>query len=245
MRNAPPALDADRDRCRDPEGEEQREDRPVLEQAPAEITEQRRVHGPQDRRDEDVRREPGQTSEVHQPGREGRRSAAARDEPRHDQDIAAPFLEEVARPVEPALRDLPAEEPFHRRRAEPAADRVGRVVPGERACGRPEDDPLQRQLPAGGLDAADDHRGLTGERRDERVARADPEEKWVRPQRPGQQVDQTLEQSEQHDESVSSPRSGAVDLALETAPEQPSSHTDVSMRASRFTPVSIPSPSSR
>src|SRR6266480_4697230 len=62
--NAAPGLDAHGDDRRDPEGEEQRVDRLVLEQAPAEIAEQRAVHRPQDRRDEDVRREPRRPAKV-------------------------------------------------------------------------------------------------------------------------------------------------------------------------------------
>src|SRR5438093_2757418 len=75
-------LGSDRDERGDPEREREGEDRSVTEHAPAEIAEQSRERGPQDRGDEDERRESSRPAQSHKPRRERGRSAPAGNEAR-------------------------------------------------------------------------------------------------------------------------------------------------------------------
>src|SRR5262245_3845611 len=170
----------------------------VFEQAPAEIAEQRRVEGPQDRGQEDERHEAHHPAHVHEPGGEGRRGAAARDEAGDDEHVAPALAEETLGPVESLLGALAAEETADDRLADEAAEPVGRVVADERARGADGDHRRQRELSARRLNAADDHRRLARKGREERVADADPEQQRIRPDRPRQEVDEAVEEGEHH-----------------------------------------------
>jgi len=59
-------------------------------------------------------------------------------------------------------------------------------------------DVLRVALAARGLDAAHDHRRLARQRRENRVAHADPEEQRIGPRRAGEQVDQRVEERDRH-----------------------------------------------
>src|SRR6266545_2626141 len=65
------------------------------------------------------------------------------------------------------------------------------------------DHPTERQLSARCLEPAHDHGRLARQDGEHGIARADAEQDRVRPQRPGQQVDEALQEGERHLSSVS------------------------------------------
>ena len=152
----------------------------------------------QDGGDEDVRREPGLPPEFDEAGCERRRRASTRHEASDHEHVAPPVLQEGLGPLEPLPRTLAAEEPPDDRLPEPAAQGVRAVVAGERAEGSDHDHPAERELPARGLDATDDHSRLARERREDGVAEANREQQRIGPARAGQQVEQVVEECEQH-----------------------------------------------
>src|SRR5205807_2145805 len=133
-----------------------------------------------------------------------RRRATAGNEPRDDEDVTAALLEEALGPLEPFARALAAEEALDHRLPDPAPDRIRRVVAEERSDRAENDHPRERELTAPGLDAADDHRRLARQRREHRVARTDAEQNRIRPQRPGQQVDQAVQERDGHSRTLRS-----------------------------------------
>jgi hypothetical protein len=174
-------LDTDRDERSDPEGEQERIDRLVLERAAAEVAQQDGIGGPENRGQSNVRHEVAEPGELHESGRERRRGAPAGDETCDDEDVAAAVAEEVARPLEPRLRLLPGEETFLNRAPEIPPERVRRVVAGEGAERGEEEDELERELSARRLDPGDDRRRLTRQQGENGVAVGDPEEDRIRP----------------------------------------------------------------
>src|SRR5439155_26759420 len=125
-------------------------------------------------------------------GRERRRRPPARNEPGDDQHVASALLQEPLRPVDPRPSLLARKQPLLHRPPEPAAERIRRVVPNERAAGRKRDDPAERELTSRRLDSGDDRRGLTGERRENGVADADPEQQRIGPRGPCEEIDEVV-----------------------------------------------------
>src|SRR5262249_3900503 len=112
--------------------------------------------------------------------------------------VASAVGEEALRPVEPRSCALTAEEAVGDGLTDPPAKRVGRVVADECSSRADRDHGGKRELGPRGLDAAHDHRSLPRRCREDRIPDADPEQDRIRPHRPGQHVDEAVQEGE-HD----------------------------------------------
>ena len=108
--------------------------------------------------------------------RQGHRRAPARDEPAHNDQVAAAFVQSpfgLLEPFVPVADEEPLRDPVARR----APDRVRGVVAEDRTAGGDENHEPEDQVAARCEHTGSDHRGLARHERDDGVERRDGEEK--------------------------------------------------------------------
>src|SRR5215210_4420043 len=135
--------------CRDGERDREREEEPLpgllLERLAAEVAEQDGVGAP-DRACERVEADEAMPGEaVDEAGGERRHRPPAGDEPGDDDQVAAAFLEELPRPLDPLLRLLALEEAPVQPLAEEVPARERDVVSDDRSERRRDDHELDAQ----------------------------------------------------------------------------------------------------
>ena len=168
------------------EGDPEREQQPfpgrILKHPPAEVPEQRRVQGPDERRNR-VEHGEAPPRERHGARAQGDSGPAAGDEAGNDDQLASALGQLPLGPVQGLLCLAAAKEPLTRPGAESAADQIRSVVAEERATGRGDDDQRQVEAACGGNHARSDHRCLARHHRHEHVKDGEEEDDAVCPPR--------------------------------------------------------------